>query len=248
LKPDTKVACQWREAANFDERAYPVEVLVLHYTGMQSEEGALDWLCRTESKVSCHYFVFTDGRVFQSVPEGKRAWHAGVSSWRGMSDLNSRSIGIEIANPGHEFGYVRFPQRQITSVIQLARDIVIRNRIAARDVVAHSDIAPMRKQDPGELFPWGRLAKAGVGLWIAPSRSRSGATLRQGDTGTAVAELRRQLSEYGYSIDITGDYDSHTAATVTAFQRHFRQAEISGEADPSTRRTLARLLKSLPES
>lgn len=246
MKPDTAVACDWREAANFDERAHRVELLVLHYTGMQSEDGALDWLCRADSKVSCHYFVFTDGRVVQSVPEQKRAWHAGVSSWRGLGDLNSRSIGIEIANPGHEFGYVRFPERQIRAVIALCRDIVSRNGIAARDVVAHSDIAPMRKQDPGELFPWRRLARTGVGQWVSPSRAVEGQTLRQGDRGEAVLELQRQLSAYGYGVEHSGEIDRQTIAAVAAFQRHFRQWKVDGDVDPSTRKTLERLLNSLP--
>jgi N-acetylmuramoyl-L-alanine amidase len=248
LRPDTSVPCEWRAAANFDERAHPVELLVLHYTGMQSEDGALDWLCREESRVSCHYFVFTDGRVVQSVPESKRAWHAGVSSWRGLTDLNSRSIGMEIANPGHEFGYARFPEKQVRAVIALSRDIVERNRIAARDVVAHSDIAPMRKQDPGEWFPWRRLAASGVGVWTPPSRAVEGLVLQEGDSGKAVAALQRDLAAYGYGVEQTGEYDRPTAAAITAFQRHFRQAKVDGVADPATRKTLARMLKSLPNN
>ncbi len=246
MTPDTLVPCQWREAVNFDERAHPIELLVLHYTGMQSEEGALDWLCREESRVSCHYFVYTDGRVVQSVPEARRAWHAGVSRWRGMEDLNSRSIGIEIANPGHEFGYVPFPQKQIRAVIALARDIVERNRIAARDVVAHSDIAPLRKQDPGEFFPWRRLARAGVGMWVPPSRAENGPVLKPGDLGEDVLALQRELSRYGYGVEPTSEYDRQTEAAIIAFQRHFRPARVDGLADQSTRKTLERLLKSLP--
>lgn len=248
MTPDTKVPCQWREAANFDERAHPMELLVLHYTGMQSEEGALDWLCREESRVSCHYFVFTDGRVVQSVPESRRAWHAGVSRWRGMEDLNSRSIGIEIANPGHEFGYARFPERQIRAVTALARDIVERNNIASRDVVAHSDIAPTRKQDPGEFFPWRRLADAGVGIWVPPSRATNGPVLKPGDSNEEVLSLQRQLAGYGYGVEPTGEYDRQCEATVVAFQRRFRPANVDGLADPATRKTLAKLLKSLPKS
>lgn len=248
MTPDTRVPCQWRAAANFDERAHRVELLVLHYTGMQSEEAALDWLCREESRVSCHYFVFTDGRIVQTVPESLRAWHAGVSRWRGMEDLNSRSMGIEIANPGHEFGYVRFPEKQIRAVIALSRDIVERNGIQPRDVVAHSDIAPMRKQDPGELFPWWRLATAGVGIWVPPSRSVTGPVLMPGDGGEDVLALQRQLLRYGYGVEPTGRYDRQTEAAIVAFQRHFRPARIDGLADASTRKTLARLTKSLPNS
>jgi N-acetylmuramoyl-L-alanine amidase len=244
LKPDPDIGCEWRSAANFDVRAAGtrIELLVLHYTGMQSEEGALDWLCRAESKVSCHYFVFSDGRIVQSVREKDRAWHAGVSSWRGLSDLNSRSIGIEIANPGHEFGYVSFPRRQISSVIALCRDIIARNAIAAKDVVAHSDIAPMRKQDPGEKFPWAWLWRHGIGSHVAPSRARHGATLRSGDAGAHVLALQIELAALGYGVEKTGKYDALTAAVVTAFQRHFRPAKVDGIADPSTRNTIHRLL------
>lgn len=243
-RPDTLVPCIWRDAANSDERApgARIELLVLHYTGMQSEGGALDWLCRAESRVSCHYFVFTDGRIVQSVPEARRAWHAGVSTWRGLTDINSRSVGIEIANPGHEFGYVAFPKRQIDAVIALARDIVARNRIEARDVVAHSDIAPSRKQDPGEKFPWRRLARHGIGRFLSPSRATRGITLRPGDRGDAVRALQRDLAAIGFGIDETGEYDALTRAVVAAFQRHWRQSNVDGNADPSTQKTIRKLL------
>jgi N-acetylmuramoyl-L-alanine amidase len=243
-RPDTLVPCSWRDAANSDARAKGarIELLVLHYTGMQSEDGALDWLCRAESRVSCHYFVFTDGRIVQSVPEARRAWHSGVSTWRGLTDLNSRSVGIEIANPGHEFGYVAFPRRQVDAVIALSRDIVARNRINARDVVAHSDIAPSRKQDPGEKFPWRRLAENGIGRFVRPSRATRGITLQPGDRGDAVRALQRDLAAIGFGIDETGEYDALTSAVVTAFQRHWRQSNVDGSADPSTRKTIARLI------
>ena len=243
-RPDTRITCAWRDAVNFDERApgTRIELLVLHYTGMQSEEGALDWLCRSESRVSCHYFVFTDGRIVQTVPEAKRAWHAGVSGWRGLSDLNSRSVGIEMANPGHEFGYAAFPRRQIESVVALSKDIVDRNGIAARDVVAHSDIAPMRKQDPGEKFPWRRLAQAGIGRWVRPSRAQSGVTIEAGNMGEKVLALQLDLVALGFAIEATGEYDKPTIASITAFQRHWRPALVDGRADPSTRATLKSLL------
>ncbi len=245
MKPDTNIPCTWRKAVNFDGRAQgaAIELLVIHYTGMQSEQGALDWLCREESRVSCHYFVFSDGRVVQSVPESKRAWHAGVSSWRGMSDLNSRSIGIEIANPGHEFGYVGFAEKQMRSVVALCADIVWRNSIAPRDVVAHSDIAPLRKQDPGEKFPWGRLARHAIGRFVVPSKAVKGRSLMPGEQGDAIAGLQSDLARLGYGIDVSGEYDSLTQAVVTAFQRHYRPSKIDGVADPSTLRTLAKLLQ-----
>jgi N-acetylmuramoyl-L-alanine amidase len=243
-RPDTRVPCSWRDAANSDARAEGarIELLVLHYTGMQSEDGALDWLCRAESRVSCHYFVFTDGRIVQSVPEARRAWHAGISTWRGLTDLNSRSVGIEIANPGHEFGYIAFPRRQVDAVIALSRDIIARNRIEARDVVAHSDIAPSRKQDPGEKFPWRRLARHGVGRFVSPSRATVGTTLAPGERGDAVRALQRDLAAIGFGIDETGEYDALTRAVVAAFQRHWRQSNVDGKADPSTRKTIRKLL------
>lgn len=248
MKPDCTVSCDWRSAVNFDDRApgARIELLVIHYTGMQSEQGALDWLCCEESRVSCHYFVFSDGRVVQSVHEAKRAWHAGVSSWRGMGDLNSRSIGIEIANPGHEFGYVTFPAKQMRAVIALCADIVQRNAIAPRDVVAHSDIAPLRKQDPGEKFAWNQLARHGVGRMVAPSKVRTGLALQPGDRdgehSQAVTQLQADLQKLGYGIEITGEYDALTKAVVTAFQRHYRPTLVDGIADPATRRTIAKLL------
>lgn len=243
-RPDTLVSCNWRDAANSDARAEGarIELLVLHYTGMQSEDGALDWLCRAESRVSCHYFVFTDGRIVQSVPEARRAWHAGVSTWRGLTDINSRSIGIEIANPGHEFGYVAFPRRQVDAVVALSRDIISRNRINASDVVAHSDIAPTRKQDPGEKFPWRRLARHGIGRFVSPSRAARGITLQPGDLGDSVRSLQRDLAAIGFGIEETGEYDALTRAVVTAFQRHWRQSNVDGRADPSTRKTIRKLL------
>lgn len=251
-KPDTGVACQWRDAVNFDERAEAaqIELLVLHYTGMQSGQGALDWLCSEKSRVSCHYFVFDDGHVVQCVREAKRAWHAGVSSWRGLDDINSRSVGIEIANPGHQFGYKHFPRKQMQAVSGLSRDIVRRNGIALRNVVAHSDIAPMRKQDPGELFSWKQLALNGAAIWVPASRAKSGRAgselaLRGGDRGEAVLALQQQLARYGYGVQPNSVYDDMTKACVIAFQRHFRQAKIDGIADPSTRRTLARLLAAI---
>jgi N-acetylmuramoyl-L-alanine amidase len=243
--PDSAAVSLLRPSPNHGERApgTNVEILVLHYTGMASEQAALDWLCNPASQVSSHYFVFEDGRVAQSVAEGRRAWHAGKSAWRGLDDINSRSIGIEIANPGHEFGYRAFPARQMEAVTALCRDIVARHAISPRDVVAHSDIAPMRKQDPGELFDWKGLAQAGVGLWVEPSRACAGTSLKPGDSGKRVAKLQADLARYGYPLDATGEYDRLTEMTVIAFQRHFRQSLVDGIADPATRATLVKLLR-----
>ncbi|MGY8992341.1 MAG: N-acetylmuramoyl-L-alanine amidase, partial [Rhodospirillales bacterium] len=157
-----------KESPNFDDRpaGLPVDMLVLHYTGMKSASDALDRLCDPAAKVSAHYLVNMNGSVSALVDEEKRAWHAGVSFWRGHTDVNARSIGIELVNPGHEFGYVPFPEKQMAALIKLAKDILKRHAIEARNVVGHSDIAPRRKMDPGELFDWPRLAAAGIGLWF----------------------------------------------------------------------------------
>src|SRR5262245_8002792 len=158
------------------------------------------------------------------VPEGLRAHHAGLSYWAGDTDINSRSIGIEIANPGHDYGYPDYPARQISSVIDLCRDIVARNEIRSEHVLAHSDVAPTRKQDPGEKFPWAKFHEAGVGLWVPPVRieANGDAALRPGDRGSAVAALQKDLAEYGYGVSETAVFDELTRAVVTAFQRHFR--------------------------
>lgn len=234
----------FQPSPNFGERASgkPIDILLLHYTGMASEEGALRWLTSPESKVSAHYFVFEDGRVVQMVEEAKRAHHAGVSLWDGESDINSRSIGIEIANPGHEAGYRPFPAGQIAAVIALCRDILARRTIPPHRVLAHSDVAPTRKADPGELFPWRQLHEAGIGQWVLPAPLKDGPALGVGERGTAVAELRGRLRRYGYGIEAKEEFDALTEAVVTAFQRHFRPERVDGLADPSTCDTLDRLL------
>ena len=222
----------------------PTDIVLLHYTGMTSTTAAIGRLRDPASKVSSHYVVDEYGKVLQLVPEARRAWHAGQSSWEGESDVNSRSIGIEIANSGHSFGYPDFPQAQIAAVIALCRDIVTRHRIRAGRVLAHSDVAPQRKLDPGEKFPWARLHRSGVGAWIAPSAPSpisSGAGLGPGDCGPAIADLQAALRDYGYGIAATGVYDELTQAVVTAFQRHFRTNCIDGRADRSTIETLQAL-------
>jgi N-acetylmuramoyl-L-alanine amidase len=229
---------------NHDARKHAIDMLVLHYTA-QSSRDALARLCdgAHSARVSSHYLVHEDGRIDQLVAEARRAWHAGVSSWEGARDVNSRSIGIEIVNPGHEFGYPDFPDQQIDAVIALCRDIVARRHIRADRVVAHSDIAPARKIDPGEKFPWGRLAAAGIGLWVEPAPIAEGPALAPGARGDTVAELQRLLARYGYGIEVSGDFDTATAEIVTAFQRHFRPARVDGIADVSTVDTLRRLLQ-----
>ena len=233
-------------AVNINEReGGPADMLLLHYTGMPEGEKALKWLCMEVSKVSCHYFVFEDGRIIQSVPEKRRAWHAGVSSWGGCTDNNSRSIGIEISNPGHEHGYVPFPDVQIEAVIRLSQDICNRNRIRPARVLAHSDIAPARKQDPGELFPWNRLHAAGVGHFVPEEPPGDGRFFQRGESGQPIEALQSMLALYGYGIEVNGVFDEQTEDVVTAFQRHWRQSRVDGIADASTIATLHRLLTTL---
>jgi N-acetylmuramoyl-L-alanine amidase len=217
-------------------------LIILHYTGMRDAAEALARLCSPASEVSAHYMIFEDGGLVQCVPESRRAWHAGSSFWAGATDINSRSIGIEIANPGHEHGYVAFPEKQIESVIALCRDIMSRTGISAPHVLAHSDVAPTRKMDPGENFPWQTLHDHGIGDWAQPSPVRPPKTLTTAMKGDRVAGLQRDLARYGYEIDVTGDYDEQTSAVVRAFQRHFRPALIDGNADGGTQAMLTALL------
>ena len=249
FSPDSRFVAEVRPAANHDERrdGRTPDILLLHYTGMASTDEACRRLCDPESGVSCHYVVLEDGRVLQLVPEERRAWHAGVSSWEGETDVNSRSIGVEIANPGHDFGYPDFPPAQVAAVADLCRDICARWDMQPERVLAHSDVAPRRKQDPGEKFPWEILAAAGVGHWTAPTELRDDPEAAQeGHDGAPVEDLQTLLSLYGYGIEIDGVYDAATASVVRAFQRHFRPARVDGVADFSTADTLRNLLRALP--
>lgn len=231
---------------NFDARQGGApDMILLHYTGMRTAEEALARLCNS-AKVSAHYFVYEDGRVLQLVPEASRAWHAGEALWQGESDINSRSIGIEIVNPGHDFGYPDFPHVQIEAVIALCRGIIKRNDIRADRVLAHSDVAPLRKQDPGEKFPWDLLHRKGVGHLVAPAPLTEGPVLKPGDRGEAVTMLQTMLARYGYGLPVTGEFDATTGAVVVAFQRHFRPARTDGIADVSTVATLRDLLAARP--
>jgi N-acetylmuramoyl-L-alanine amidase len=223
----------------------PIDILLLHYTGMQSEETALDWLRDPRSSVSSHYFVFEDGRIVRLVEESARAHHAGVSNWAGERDINSRSIGIEIANPGHEFGYRPFPAPQIESLIALCSDILARHPIPPARVLAHSDVAPLRKADPGELFPWRQLHEAGIGNYVEPVPLGDDDGLKFGDRGAGVLQLKDRFREYGYGLAEGDEFDAGMAGVVAAFQRHFRPERVDGVADNSTQATLDRLLESL---
>lgn len=212
---------------NFNERALPVSMLVLHYTGMADSASAIALLRDRESKVSAHYLVDEDGTVLRLVDEDKRAWHAGRAFWRGLTDINSASIGIEIVNPGHEFGYRPYPEAQMDALIPLVADIVRRHRIRPPYVVGHSDIAPSRKQDPGELFDWARLARLGLAM-SRPTRNLIDPLWTDG--GFLLA-----LERYGYDVH-------KPKAAVAAFQRRFRPELIDGEIDGETRAILLGLL------
>ena len=220
-------------------------MLVLHYTGMESAQGAVARLSDPLSKVSAHYVVDEDGSILRLVAEERRAWHAGRGAWQGETDCNAASIGIEIVNPGHEFGYRDFPEAQIDAVIRLIGDIRTRWTIPDARIIGHSDLAPERKQDPGERFPWKRLASVGHGLWFEPAPERIaalGAPLGVGDEGLGVIVLRAGLHRLGYGLQPGGDYDDETRRTVEAFQRHWRPAKVDGVADGETRATLMGVL------
>ena len=245
--PDSSIASDVIPSANFGERnkGRLPDMILLHYTGMPDAEGAITKLCTTGSEVSAHYIVLEDGRIVQCVPEAKRAWHAGISSWAGDEDINSCSIGIEIINRGHDGGYPEFPSRQIAAVIALCRGIILRRNIPSHRVLGHSDVAPARKKDPGEKFPWHSLANSGVGHWVQPVPITRGETLKLGSIGDGVRDMQKALSKYGYGVPVTGRFDGITMEVVTAFQRHFRPERIDGIADHSTLLTLHALLSSL---
>ncbi len=215
------------------------DCLVLHYTGMADGPSAVARLRDPASQVSCHYVVEEDGRIIQLVAEARRAWHAGRSFWAGETDLNDASIGIEIVNAGHPGGLPPYPDAQVAAVVALCRDLVGRHPIPPARVLAHSDIAPGRKVDPGERFPWRRLFEAGVGLWVPPRPDRDGPVLEAGQAGAAIADLQTALRGCGYGLAVTGEFDPATAAVVRSFQLRFRPARADGRADPATLATLA---------
>jgi N-acetylmuramoyl-L-alanine amidase len=245
--PDSSVVSDVVPSANYGDRAKDriPDMIVLHYTGMPDVEGAMARLCTAGTDVSAHYIVLEDGRIVQCVPEAKRAWHAGASSWAGEEDINSCSIGVEIVNRGHDWGYPEFPLRQTAAVIALCRGIMLRRNLPSHRVLGHSDVAPARKKDPGEKFPWHSLANSGVGHWVYPAPIVRGETLKLGTVGDDVRSMQEALKRYGYGIETHGKYDGATMEVVTAFQRHFRPARVDGVADHSTLTTLQSLLASL---
>jgi len=246
--PDTALPVRLRPSPCHNERRSnaPVDMVILHYTGMKTGEAALARLTDPASEVSAHYVVDEDGTITQCVPEARRAWHAGASFWKGERDVNSRSIGIEIVNPGHDLGYPPFPDAQIEAVIALLKDVCGRRGVAPERILGHSDVAPARKIDPGEKFPWNRLAAAGVGHFVPPVPASGGRYMQRGDEGRPVEALQSLLALYGYDVGVTGVYDQGTFDAVTAFQRHSRTEKIDGIADMSTIATLHALLSALP--
>ncbi len=253
---------------NHDSRnGQTVDMLVMHYTGMDSAQAALAKLCDPAEahRVSAHYLVDEAGRVFALVPEDRRAWHAGVSSWRGNKDINARSIGIEIANPGHDGNCPAFPKPQMEAVAELAKGIIARHGIPAWNVVAHSDIAPARKQDPGEHFDWKSLADQGIGLWHAPEGDQGllhdplGWARRMVQHGIMaltsfagesadIRAMQKSLARFGYDVPTDGVYDTTTRLAATAFQRHFRQHMVNGAWDDECRQLLNGLLARVPSA
>jgi N-acetylmuramoyl-L-alanine amidase len=217
---------------NFDARTLPITMIVLHYTGMPDAAGAIERLTDPAAKVSSHYLIAEDGQVMRLVAEENRAWHAGKSHWRQIDDVNSASIGIEIVNPGHEFGYRPFPEAQIEALIPLMADIQARYGITRGNIVGHSDIAPTRKQDPGELFPWSRLAKHRLAL---PRPTRNLIDPKWTDAGFLLA-----LERFGYDV-------SDRLAAVVAFQRRFRPELMDGTIDGECRAILLALLLPKPQ-
>lgn len=208
-----------------------VDMLVLHYTGMKTARDALDRMLDPAAEVSAHYCVDEDGSILGLVDESRRAWHAGIAWWRGRTDVNNRSIGIEIVNPGHEWGYRPFPEAQMAAVEALCRDVLARHpAIAPRDVVGHADVAPWRKEDPGELFDWPRLAAAGVGLWP---------TAMQIEAAPATGDPAVLLDALGYRVDETL---CPLDKALTAFQRHYHPESLSGAADAATMKRLNALV------
>jgi len=227
---------------NFDARRAPPDMIVLHYTGMPSGAEALARMRDPLAKVSAHYLIEEDGRVFSLVAEERRAWHAGVSFWKDERDVNAVSIGIELVNPGHEWGYRAFPDAQIEVLIALLDEVRGRWTIPDGRILGHSDVAPERKTDPGELFPWKQMAQAGHGLWLEPPAA-PGPALSVGDDGTGVFALQAGLTRLGYDSAPSGQFDARTAAIITAFQRHWRPERVDGIADGETRARLVHLLR-----
>ncbi len=248
-EPETPLATRVIASPNYSARrgCRQPDMILLHYTGMADAAAALRWLANPAAKVSAHYFVHEDGEIIQMVSEAQRAWHAGASLWAGERDINSVSIGIEIHNAGHAAadGLPPYARAQMNSVATLCRDIAARWSVPSARILAHSDVAPERKVDPGEHFDWRWLAAQGVGVWVPPAPLGPDAGLGPGSQIDEVAALKAKLSRVGYGVSDGPAYDERTEAVVAAFQRRFRPERIDGRADVSTRETLDRLIAAL---
>jgi N-acetylmuramoyl-L-alanine amidase len=248
-QPDSRLVRAVHPSLNAGVRrlAAPVSLIILHYTGMRSAADAIRWLAHPDSGVSCHYVIDECGTITQMVPESLRAWHAGASHWAGETDINSVSVGIEIQNPGHAHGYPDFPQAQMRAVADLCRDIATRHPVAPEGILAHSDVAPGRKIDPGEKFDWAWLAREGVGRWVEPAPLiLCGETYEAGEKSSDIARAQELLRRYGYGVEAHGRLDEHTQKVLRSFQLHFRPARTDGRLDGSTLDTLYRLVAALP--
>lgn len=244
-EPDSPLVADLVPSPNIEARLGGLQptILLMHYTGLATVEQSLDILSRADCKVSCHYVVDVDGRIIQMVAEDMRAWHAGVSFWAGETDINSASIGIEIQNPGHTLGYPDFPVAQMQAVAALSRDIIGRHGILPHRVLAHSDVAPARKIDPGEKFDWAWLARQGVGHWLPPvPPDPADAGLGPDGAGELVDEARRLLGRYGYGVASQGSLDTELGFALRAFQLHFRPERVDSRLDRSTLETLKGLV------
>nr|HIL74870.1 N-acetylmuramoyl-L-alanine amidase [Rhodospirillales bacterium] len=218
---------------NYNDRppGTEIDILVFHYTGMPKPAQALERMCDPDVKVSAHYLIDKDGQLFQLISEEKRAWHAGISSWRNNYNINDRSIGIELANPGHEFGYQKFPTRQIDTLIEIAKDIIKRHPVPARNIIGHSDIAPARKKDPGEFFDWHKLALKGIGYWPESLKTENINQIN-------ASNFKLALQKYGYDT-------TDLPATILAFQRHFLPTRCNSQPDQEMFKMLEILISNI---
>ncbi|MBL42313.1 MAG: N-acetylmuramoyl-L-alanine amidase [Rhodospirillaceae bacterium] len=219
---------------NFNDRKSKIDIIVIHYTGMKSEQESLEQLCNTSSKVSSHFLINYSGDIFSLVEEEKRAWHAGVSFWNGENDINSSSIGIELDNPGHEYGYKPFTESQMVSLEKLISYLIKKYNIPLYNIVGHSDIAPLRKKDPGEFFEWKRLAKKNLSIWPKKILLNPFNNISIGEKSRSVLKVQKSLSEIGYKINQDAYYGAETKLVLQAFQRRFRSNKFDGCFDNIT--------------
>ena len=236
LSPD--LTRHYTPNVNSRDPSLPLQYVVLHYTGMENGHAALSRLMDPKAEVSAHYMIDEDGKVTQLADEDKRAWHAGKSFWRGTTDLNSASIGIELVNPGHQFGYRAFPTMQMKALASLLRDIIARHNLSPKTaLLAHSDIAPGRKEDPGELFPWQELAAQGLGVWPQP--------VEDDYKPASDHDVQLMLRQIGYFCPDHGEYDRDMREALLAFQRHYEPNNLTGTPERETIARLRAVLRSL---